>query len=369
MRNIVVTSVVALTFIGACGAEPDATETSDSALRVGPTQRIAAQVTETSIASDVPSLGGTIDPNLKNAWGLAFLPSGVPWIAANHTGTAEVLDSNGNVVLEVTMPAVETGGSPAAVTGELYNGDLASFNGDTFIFVSEDGAVIGWQKSMGTAATIRQPSTTGAIYKGAAIATLNGKKQLYAADFHNNQIMVFDANYQPVDMGPGKFVDCTLPRHFAPFNIVEHGGLLFVSYAKQDKAAEDDDPGAGNGYIDVYEPDGDFVERLVSRGPLNSPWGMAFMAAGKNGCARERLVVGNFGDGRVNVFELGHWGRYIVADLAGTLADKRTGRPLVIPGLWALELGPGANGFDANTLYFTAGPNDENDGVFGSLRF
>ena len=109
MRNIVVTSVVALTFVGACGAEPDATDTSESALRVGPTQRIAAQVTETSIASDIPSLGGTIDPNLKNAWGLAFLPSGVPWIAANHSGTAEVFDMTGHVVLEVTMPSVETG--------------------------------------------------------------------------------------------------------------------------------------------------------------------------------------------------------------------------------------------------------------------
>jgi len=369
MRNIVVASVVALTFVGACGAEPDATDTSESALRVGPTQRIAAQVTETSIASDLPSLGGTIDPNLKNAWGLAFLPSGVPWIAANHNGTAEAFDMTGHLVIEVTMPPVAPGGAPAAVTGELYNDDLASFEGDTFIFVSEDGAVIGWKKSMGTEATLRQTSTTGAVYKGVAIATLNGKKQLYAADFHNNRIVVFDANYQPVNMAPGKFVDCTMPRHFAPFNIVEHGGLLFVSYAKQDRDAEDDVAGPGNGYIDVYEPDGDFVERLVSRGPLNSPWGMAFMAAGKNGCARERLVGGNFGDGRVNVFELGHWGWYIVADLAGTLGNKRTGRPLVIPGLWALELGPGANGFDANTLYFTAGPNDESDGLFGSISF
>ena len=130
-------------------------------------------------------------------------------------------------------------------------------------------------------------STTGAVYKGAAIATLNGKKQLYAADFHNNQIVVFDANYQPVNMAPGKFVDCTMPRHFAPFNIVEHGGLLFVSYAKQDQEGEDDVPGAGNGFIDVYEPDGDFVERLVSRGPLNSPgawrsWRQASTAARAN---------------------------------------------------------------------------------------
>ncbi len=369
MRKLVLTSVVALTFVGACGAEPDATDTSEAALRVGPTQRIAAQVTETNIAADVKSLGGNIVPTLKNPWGLAFLPSGVAFVAANHNGTAEGLDIKGNLAIELTMPSVKMGGAPAAVTGDLYNDDLASFDGDTFIFVSEDGAVIGWHKSMGTAATIRQTSTTGAVYKGVAMATLNGKKQLYAADFHNNQIVVFDANYQPVNMGPGKFVDCTMPRHFAPFNVVEHSGLLFVSYAKQDGNAEDDVAGAGNGYIDVYEPNGDFVERLVSRGPLNSPWGMAFLAAGKNGCARDRLVVGNFGDGRVNVFELGRWGWYLVADLVGTLANKSTGRPLVIPGLWALELGPGAGGFDPNTLYFTAGPNGENHGVFGSISF
>jgi uncharacterized protein (TIGR03118 family) len=367
MRNIVVTSVVALTFANACGAEPDATETSEAALRAGPTHRIAAQARETVIASDIAGLG-MLDKDLQNAWGLAFGATGTPWIAANHTGEALAYADDGTRIFQVAMPPVEMGGSPAAVTGELFSDDLVAFDRDTFIFVSEDGAVIGWQKSMGGTATIRQ-TVPGAIFKGAAIAELNGNKQLYAADFHNNQIVVFDANYQPIDLRPGKFVDCTLPRHFAPFNIVEHGGLLFVSYAKQDKAAEDDAPGPGNGFVDVYEPDGDFVERLISRGPLDSPWGMAFMAAGKNGCARERLLVGNFGDGRVNVYELGRWGRYIAAELAGALGDKNTGRPLVIPGLWALEFAPDGKGGQSSTLDFTAGPNDEMDGIFGSLTF
>jgi uncharacterized protein (TIGR03118 family) len=377
MRKIALSSVVALTFAGACGTEPQPTTTSDvssevAALRSGPTHRIAALVEQTNIVSDLTTVGAKkVDPNLVNAWGLAFNPKGPAWVSSNGKGLSQVYDPNGNTLLSVTIPPPDGAEPPSAPTGQVFNDDSSSFRGDLFIFATEDGTVAGWQPTDGTTAMLQDQTQVpkGAVFKGLAIGQSHGKRRLYVADFHNDRVVVYNDDYQPIHMHPGQFRDHALPKGFAPFNIVEHDGLLFVTYAKQDADAHDDVKGPGNGFVDVYEPDGDLVQRLISRGVLDSPWGMAFMAAGKKGCKRDRLIVGNFGDGRINVFELGRWGRHFDADLAGALGDKMTGDPLVIDGLWALVFGPGAGGFDADDLYFTAGPNDEGDGIFGELSF
>jgi uncharacterized protein (TIGR03118 family) len=374
MRKIALSSVVTLTFIGACGAEPDTSDATSemAALRGGPTHRIAELVEQSNIVANLASANPKmVDPELKNAWGLAFNPAGPAWVSANGSGLSPVYAPNGTRLLRVVIPP-PSGGEQSAPTGQVFNDDHTTFRGDFFIFATEDGTVAGWQPTDGTNAVIQDDKLVkdGAVFKGLAIAESHGRRQLYVADFHNNRIVVYNDDYQPIRMHPGRFVDRALPKGFAPFNIVEHNGFLFVSYAKQDEHAHDDVEGPGNGFVDVYEPDGDLVERLLSRGTLDSPWGMAFMAAGKKGCARERLLVGNFGDGRINVFELERFGaRHLDADLVGALGDKTTGAPLVIDGLWALVFGPDAGGFSGDDLYFTAGPNAEADGIFGELSF
>jgi uncharacterized protein (TIGR03118 family) len=207
----------------------------------------------------------------------------------------------------------------------------------------------------------------GAVYKGIAIAETEDGPRLYATDFHNGTIDVWDRNYDKVTT-PAHFVDPFLPEGYAPFNVMAHGEHLLVTFAKQELPdAEDDDPGPGRGFVDVFGTDGRFVQRLISRGALNSPWGMAMEAApaGKLGT---RLLVGNFGDGKVHVYRLISLGKFHLAFLEGALGDTEH-RPLVIDGLWALSFGSGGAGFDGNALYFTAGPNDEEDGLFGQLDF
>jgi uncharacterized protein (TIGR03118 family) len=374
MKKLTLSSGIAMVFAASCGGEqpePPAATTTIAELRAGPTNKIAALVEHDNIVSDLTTVGAlAVDDNLRNAWGLAFSPMGPAWVSSNGRGLSQVYDPAGNILLSVTVPPPKDGMPPSTPTGQVFNDDSSAFKGDLFIFVTEDGTVSGWQPSLGTNAMLRvntpkdEPS-----YKGVAIAESHGEKRLYAADFANAEIDVFDDLYHKRPHHPGRFRDPFLPKGFAPFNIVTHDGLLYVSYAKQGPTG-DDEAGPGNGFVDVYEPDGDLRQRLVSRGVLNSPWGMAFMAAeGKHKRAHEQLIVGNFGDGRINVFDLERHHGNLDADLVGALGDKDSGELLVIPGLWALVFGPGAGGFDADDLYFTSGPNDEEDGIFGEISF
>jgi uncharacterized protein (TIGR03118 family) len=189
---------------------------------------------------------------------------------------------------------------------------------------------------------------------------------LYAANFHAGTIDVFNDSFAPVTV-PGGFADPNLPAGFAPFNVQEIAGRLVVAYAKQDADAEDDVKGAGNGFLDLYSAEGIFLQRLVSGGQLNSPWGLVF-APDKDHNAVD-LAVGNFGDGMINIYNLSLKGIHIDAVWEGALGNAATGQPLVIDGLWALEFGSGHSGFEADEIYFTAGPNDEANGLFGSLDF
>jgi len=331
---------------------------------------IEGTVTQKNIVADQAGQAATTDPHLQNAWGLAFNPSGPAWVSSNGNGTSQVYDDSGKVLLEVTIPPAAGGMPPSAPTGQVFNRQASSaFMGDLFIFTTEDGTVAGWQPSNDGTAVLRADNSTGmAIYKGVTIAsplTALGRVQLYAADFHNNKIDVFDDQYAPVK-SLGNFTDPDLPAGFAPFNVYGIGPLLLVTYAKQDDKAEDDVKGAGNGFVDVFSAEGFFLQRLISGGQLNSPWGMVFAPDADQ--VSVDIAIGNFGDGMINVFNLSVKDVHIDARWEGALGDG-SGKPLVIDGLWALVFGSGKAGFETDEIYFTAGPNDEMNGLFGSLAF
>ncbi len=319
-------------------------------------------VTRTDIVSDQAGAAVT-DSTLVNAWGLAFNPAGAAWVSATESGVSEVYDADGNHVFpSVTVPGVDGTGSP---TGQVFNGDTNAFEGDTFIFVTEDGTISGWQQSAGAEAILRvDNSGAGAIYKGVTIVATESDTMLFAADFHGGKIDVFDTSYQPIDTGD--FSDPDLPAGFAPFNVKAFEDKVIVTYALQDDNKEDDVPGVGNGYVNLFGTDGSLITRLVTAGELNSPWGVA-LAPENFDAAPNRLLIGNFGDGLIHVYTLdtSSADRPTVA-LEGTLSDS-SGEDIAIDGLWALEFGVDAGGFDPATLYFTAGPDDETHGVFGRL--
>jgi uncharacterized protein (TIGR03118 family) len=330
--------------------------------------KIAQVVRQRNLVSDQEGQADFLDPQLVNAWGLAFNPTGPAWVSNNGTGLSSVFDPNGVLLLEVTVPPPAGGKPPSKPTGQVFNGDAEAFQSDRFIFVTEDGTISGWQPGFDGAAQRRVDNSGGhAVYKGVALAHSGQKPQLYAADFHNAKIDVFDANYAPVASCSAGFKDPDLPENFAPFNIFAAENVLFVAYAQQklpDK--EDDDAGPGRGVVDVFDPDGNLLERLITGDVLNSPWGMALAPSGF-GQVPGRLLVGNFGDGHIAAYKLELQGLKLGATFEGFFGDQK-GSPLVIDGLWAIAFPPAKGGFDPKDLYFTAGPNDEEHGLFGKLE-
>jgi uncharacterized protein (TIGR03118 family) len=323
------------------------------------------------LVSDQPGVAPITDPHLVNAWGIAVGPQAM-WVSANGKDLSDVY--TGDVAgaplvknpLEVNIPE----GEP---TGQVFNNTTSDFmvsagthTGQAlFIFASESGVVSGWSPAVpppapSTAAQIGFQATDGAVYKGIALAndSANGDNFLYVADFHNNKIDVLNSNFKLTSLG-GAFSDPNLPTGFAPFNIAAINGQLYVSYAKQDADQHDDVAGLGNGFIDVFSTDGEFVNHLVSQGQLNSPWGMV-VAPANFGDFSNDLLVGNFGDGRINAYNP------TTGTFLGTLSSSK-GHPVVTPGLWGLAFGNGSTAGDSNTLYFAAGPGGESHGLLGKI--
>jgi uncharacterized protein (TIGR03118 family) len=305
-----------------------------------------------NLVSNIPGLANNTDSNLQNPWGLSSGPTTPFWAADNGAGVSTLYNGAG-----VPQPLVVTiQGIPAGTpTGTVFNGG-SSFNGDRFLFATEEGKIEGWRGALGTSAEVLVDNSPTAYYKGLAIGNTGGNDYLYAANFKTGNIDVTPNSGAPAL--PGSFTDPNLPAGFAPFNIQNLNGKLYVTYA-QTAGGFDDIPGPGHGFVDVFSLDGILQARLVSQGALNSPWGLTIAPAGFGSFGGD-LLVGNFGDGTINAYDLA------TGAFQGTLDDK-SGNPITIDGLWALRTGNQGPGFDPNSVYFTAGLNDEADGLFGAL--
>jgi len=338
----------------------------------GPSQFYAQH----NLLSDVPGLADLTDPNLVNAWGLDSGDTSPWWIADNGTGKTTLYNvAGGNVVTTFTVPGA--GGTQGNPTGLVFNGGAgfvvnngAGTSAARFIFSSEDGTISAFRGNpIVTVVPNANAPAHGAIYKGLAIDSRTAGQHLYATDFHNGKVDVFDTSFHLV-MLSGNFTDPNLPSGFAPFGIQTIGDTLYVTYALQDADAEDEVAGPGNGFVDAYDLNGNLIRRVASAGELNAPWGLALAPPSGFGRFSGDLLVGNFGDGRIHAFDpttLTSNGEF---EAVGLLHSER-GRPIEIEGLWALQFGHGTTAVGANglttTLFFTAGPFDEEHGLFGSI--
>lgn len=335
---------------------PTASSTSDQTfldLRSADTSNF----TEINLVSDVEEYSPAfIDANLVNAWGLAFSDEGEAWVSSADMGLATIYDANG-VTLDDPV-AIPFDGDPmgGAPTGAIYNPTTsfvipAAGEPAEFIYSTENGTIVA--AAGGVAYTVADRSSFDANYKGLTMAKEDGEDYLYAADFHNATINVYNSSFEYED--DYTFTDPDMPAGYAPFNIRAFGDKLIVAYAKQLAPENDDDEaGPGNGIVDIYNTDGSFVKRFTTGGTLNSPWGIEKVLS-----PTPAILIGNFGDGKINVFDMD--GNY-------TMTLQHDGEPIVIEGLWSIVF-PRTNlpVGERNRLYFTSGPDEETHGVFGYI--
>jgi len=320
----------------------------------------------TPLVSDGAVAARFFDTNLKNPWGVAFNPTAFVWVADNGTGKATLYDGTGKPQsLVVTVPGA--GGAAGKPTGIVFSGStsfVVTKNGlsgpGRFIFAGEDGTISAWAPNvdLGNAILAADNSARHSIYKGLALAGNGQGDFLYAADFHNAKVDVFDASFHQVNL-PGAFTDPKLPAGFAPFGIQNLQGNLYVTYAKQDADAEDEVAGRGLGLVDVFDANGKLIRRVATGGSLNAPWGLA-MAPADFGRFSNALLVGNFGDGRISAFDTR------TGEPLGQLRGP-DGRRLAISGLWGIAFGNGVSSQPTRSLFFAAGLNDEADGLYGRI--
>lgn len=318
------------------------------------------RVDVTTLVSDdaVAHPGKITDAGLVNAWGLSYSSTSPLWVSSNGTDTATLYAVN-PATQATTKNALVVSTPVGGVTGQVFNAAGAgSFNGDNFLFVGEGGAIAGWRGALGTTAETLKLSSADDVYKGAAFASLAGTGYLYAANFRSGAIDVLKGNAGALDL-TGTFLDPNLPSGYAPFNIQNLGGTLYVTYALQDAAKHDELAGPGRGFVDSFDTQGHLIARVASAGTLDAPWGLA-IAPTSFGALAGFLLVGNFGDGRINAYNAASHA------FLGQLAAG-DGSPLAIDSLWALAPGNDGNGGSSALLYFTAGPEDESHGVFGVL--
>lgn len=337
----------------------------------------SAAYVQRNLVSDLAGIAKFQDPNLVNPWGLSHSPTG-PWeVSDNGTGLASRFKANGMgvpPVVTIPMPGGSPGGAP---TGDVFNptSDFVVSEGGSsgpsqFIFATEDGTISGWTPSVDPThaiievdrSRVSQGKFKGAVYKGLALGHNSSGNVLFATDFRFGTVEEFDATFHLIASftDTALAADCPMKGQcFAPFGIANIGGDLYVSFALQDAAHHDDVGGAGNGFIDVFDTNGNLLRRFASQGTLNSPWGMA-VAPSSFGMFSGDLLVGDFGDGHINAFD-SSTGAFV-----GQLQD-RSGHPITINGLWGLAFGNGGMAGDTTTLFFAAGLNDEADGLFGSI--
>jgi len=348
----------ALVLAFACGSMPAAR--ADSVQQTAYIQHNL--VSDGALHADHP------DAHLVNAWGIAFNPFGFVWVANNHTGTSTLYDGDGNaqaLVVNIPTPTADIGGSPTGIVYNASSGFVVTGTSGScpsrFLFATEEGVIAGWSPAAdGTHAIMAIDGSAGnAIYKGLTLSAGGSGQLLYATDFHNGKVDVFDSTFASVTLAAGAFVDSRIPQGFAPFGIQAIGGDIYVTFAMQDADAVDDVHGKGLGYVDVFDPSGNLIRRIAKRGALNAPWGVALAPAGFCG-ASNNLLVGNFGDGHINVYDPTRGTP--IGELRGT--DHR---PLQIDGLWGLAFGNGLANQPVNTLFFAAGPNDEANGLYGRI--
>jgi uncharacterized protein (TIGR03118 family) len=345
------------------------------AISVAGVNATTGRYVQKNLVSDGAVSATTTDPNLLNPWGIAFFPGGPFWISDNNGGVSTLYDGLGNIIpLVVKIPA-PTGSSASAgtPTGIVVSTNPTLFlipasidpkqDPALFIFATEDGTIAAWNNVLDllNAHIIidnsQGGSATSAVYKGLALGNNATGSFLYATNFRSGKIDVFDSTFKPATLS-GSFSDPNLPAGAAPFGIANILGNLFVTYAKQDAAKHDPIHGAGLGDVDIFDTNGNLIGRFASGHTLNAPWGVA-QAPFNFGPASSDILIGNFGDGRINVFNP------LTRKLMGQLPDT-SGKPITIDGLWALAFG-GAQASDPGTLYFDAGPNKEADGLFGTL--
>jgi uncharacterized protein (TIGR03118 family) len=333
---------------------------------------------QTNLVSDIMGMAPVHDPNLKNPWGLTRSSGSPWWVANNNSGTSTLYDGNGNpkggpLVVTVPPPGFAPG-TQSAPTGVVFNGSptdflLAPGKAAIFIFATEDGTISGWNPGANPPTSVTNAilkvdnsdkgSANGAVYKGATSAEVDGQRFLYVTNFRSAKVEVYDTNFKRVDLDEDAFHSGEIPRGFAPFNVQNVGGTLFVTYAQQDAPRHDPVGGDGLGFVELFTPTGKHIGHLEHGDWLNAPWGVVWTTR-DFGEFSNAILVGNFRSGWVAAFN-GFTHKFI-----GFLRNPDNSL-VTIDGLWSLTFGNDAGAGLANTLFFTAGINNENDGLFGTL--
>jgi uncharacterized protein (TIGR03118 family) len=346
------------------------------ALSLLPSLAYAQHYDRTDLVATVASDSTVVaDPNVRNAWGLVHGATSPWWISNNATGTSTLINASTVPVtipsLVVTVPAAPGQSGTGTPTGVVFNGNATDFllapgRQAVFIWVTEDGTVSGWNPAVDPTNAIimadrsQKPRPNhGAVYKGATIGEVDGQRYLFAANFRSGRIDVFDSTFTRVKMSEEAFDDDRIPPGFAPFNIQGIGRNLYVTYAKQDDMQHDEVPGAGLGFVDVFSTRGQLLARLAHGAFLNAPWGVT-LAPAYFGEFSHAVLIGNFGDGTIAAFNA------VTGQFIGRMLNE-DGSKLKIDGLWGLAFGNGGSSGPGNTLFFTAGPDDETSGVFGMV--
>jgi len=344
---------------------------------------------QTNLVSDMPGVAPTVDPNLVNPWGLSRSSTSPWWVSDNnsgdstlYTGTGSIIPINGNGIVTILPSKDAPAGTLGSPTGTVYNGStdfvIPAPNGKpaVFLFATEDGTISGWNGGPSAVRVVDHNdngSPNGAVFKGLTSAVWNGNRYLYVTNFRVGRVEVYDTNFNRVELGdeafdPGGDGDNDsddghgaehVPQGFAPFNIQNIGGSLFVTYAKQDAVRHDDVAGPGNGYVEIFTPSGKHIGHLQHGAWLNSPWGVVWTPR-DFGVFSNTILVGNFGSGWIAAFN-GFTRKFI------GFVENPDSSILTIDGLWALTFGNGATAGPSTTLYFTAGPDQESHGLFGTL--